>query len=156
MDINVIFEKLSEDLSREYSHWNFYIQSATSIQGLHREEIGEFLLGQAKEEMGHIEEFKRLLHGLIARRNLNFKVPTKIADFNNNLSNCSEILQEALKMEDEVVSNYVARIEDACKLQENGGEDAIDGKYIELFLEDQILDSRKDADHIRMMLKSNV
>jgi len=152
MNINVLVESLAEDLSREYSHWNFYLQSATSIEGLHREEIGEFLLDQSKEEMGHVEEFKRLLHGLIKRRNLNYKVSTKIADFKNNLSDCVEILNEALKIEDEVVSNYVVRIQQACELQENGGEDAIDGKYIELFLEDQILDSRKDADHIRMML----
>ncbi len=55
-------------------------------------------------------------------------------------------------MEDQVVSNYVQRINEACKLQENGSDDEIDGKYIELFLEDQILDSRKDADNIRMML----
>jgi len=155
MDINVIVKNLSQDLSREYSHWNFYLQSATSLKGLHREEIGEFLLDQAKEEMGHVEEFKRLLHGLIVRRNLDCKVPTVVAPFNNNLSDCTQILQAALKMEDDVVSNYVTRIEEACKLQENGGEDAIDGKCIELFLEDQILDSRKDADHIRMML-SNV
>lgn len=156
MDINGIVENLSQDLSREYSHWNFYLQSATSLQGLHREEIGEFLLDQAKEEMGHVEEFKRLLHGLITRRNLDCKVPTVIAPFNNNLSDCTQVLQAALKMEDDVVSNYVTRIEEACLLQENGGEDAVDGKYIELFLEDQILDSRKDADHIRMMLKENL
>ena len=155
MDINEIVELLLKDLSREYSHWNFYLQAATSIKGFHREEIGKFLLDQSKDEMGHVEAFKRLLHGLIERRNLDFKVFTEIAPFNNNLSDCSKILKAALKMEDDVVSNYVARIEHACKLQENGGEDAIDGKYIELFLEDQILDSRKDADHIRMML-SNV
>jgi len=156
MNIDKMIELLSEDLSREYSHWNFYIQSATSIVGLHREEIGEFLLDQAKEEMTHIEEFKRVLHGLITRRNLNALVPTKISDFKNNLSIPFEILIEALKMEDEVVAKYVQRIEDANALQENGGEDKIDGKYLELFLEDQIQDSRKDADNIRMMIKNIV
>ena len=156
MNIDKMVELLSEDLSREYSHWNFYIQSATSITSLHREEIGEFLLEQAKEEMGHIEEFKRVLHGLITRRNLKVMVPTKIALFKNNLNIPFEILIEALKMEDEVVANYIQRIEDANALQENGGEDKIDGKYLELFLEDQIQDSRKDADNIRMMIKNIV
>ena len=151
-----MIELLSEDLSREYSHWNFYIQAATSIVGLHREEIGEFLLEQSKEEMTHVEEFKRVLHGIITRRNLKALVPTKISDFKNNLSITFEILNEALKMEDEVVANYVQRIEDAISLQENGGEDKIDGKYLELFLEDQIQDSRKDADNIRMMIKNIV
>jgi len=152
MNINSIYELLCEDLSREYSHWNFYLQSATSIKGLNRLEIGEFLLEQAQEEMKHVEEFKRLLHGINVRRNLEKEVPTKIAKFNSELTDSVQILEEALKMEDQVVSNYVQRINDACKLQENGSEDEIDGKYIELFLEDQILDSRKDADNIRMML----
>lgn len=153
MNINKFVELLSEDLSREYSHWNFYIQAATSITSLHREELGEFLLEQSKEEMGHIEEFKRVLHGIITRRNLDFSVPTRIAEFKNNLSCPEEILKEALRLEDEVVANYVQRIEDANKLQENGGEDRVDGKFVELFLEDQILDSRSDADNIRMMIK---
>lgn len=153
MNINEIYELLCEDLSREYSHWNFYLQSSTSILGINRLEIGEFLLEQSQEEMKHVEEFKRLLHGLNSRRKLNKMIPTKIAEFKNNLSDPVEILQESLKMEDGVVEKYVQRINDACKLQENGGEDEIDGKYIELFLEDQILDSRKDADNIRMMLK---
>jgi ferritin len=154
MTINKLIELLSEDLSREYSHWNFYIQAATSITSLHREEIGEFLLKQAQEEMGHVEEFKRVLHGISNRRNLNISVPTKIAEFKNNLSDPAQILREALKMEDEVVANYIQRIEDANKLQENGGEDKVDGKFVELFLEDQILDSRSDADNIRMMIKN--
>jgi ferritin len=156
MNIEKMIELLCEDLSREYSHWNFYLQAATSITGLHREEIGEFLLEQAKEEMTHVEEFKRVLHGIITKRNLKITVPTKIAEFNNNLNDIVEILKEALRIEDEVVKNYVQRIDDANLLQENGNnnEDKIDGKYIELFLEDQIMDSRKDADHIRMMIKN--
>lgn len=153
MNIEKMVDLLREDLAREYSHWNFYIQSATAIKGLHREEIGEFLLNQAKEEMAHIEEFKRVLHGIITRRNLEKHVPTDTAQFKNYLACPNEILKEALRMEDEVVSNYIQRIEDASALQENGGEDKIDGKFIELFLEDQILDSRTDADNIRMMIK---
>jgi ferritin len=155
MNIDQIFDLLSQDLSREYSHWNFYLQSATSITSLHREEIGEFLLKQAQEEMEHVEQFKRVLHGLIKRRNLKKSVPTKIAEFKNNISCPKEILSEALRMEDQVVENYVQRIEDVCKFQENGGDDKIDGKYIELFLEDQILDSRADADNIRMMIENS-
>lgn len=154
MTIDKLIELLCEDLSREYSHWNFYIQAATSITSLHREEIGEFLLKQAQEEMTHIEEFKRVLHGISTRRNLNISVPTKIAEFKSNLSQPEQILREALRMEDEVVAKYIQRIDDANELQENGGEDKIDGKFVELFLEDQILDSRSDADNIRMMIKN--
>jgi ferritin len=154
MKIEDLVDLLVVDLSREYSHWHFYIQASTSIVGLHREEIGEFLLEEANGEMKHVEEFKRMLHGVITRRNLNKKVPTKVAEFKNDLCCPKEILEEALRMEDEVVKNYVERIENACSLQENGGEDKVDGKFIELFLEDQITDSRKDADQIRMMIKN--
>jgi len=155
MNLDKLIDLLNEDLSREYSHWHFYMQAATSVTGLHREELGEFFLEEAAGEMKHIEEFKRLLNGLLSRRQINKSVTTKVADFKNNLSCPEEILEEALRMEEEVVSKYVARIEDASKLQENEGEDKIDGKYIELFLEDQILDSRSDADNIRMMIKKS-
>lgn len=143
---------LNEDLSREYSHWNFYIHASTSVVGLHREEIAEFLLKQAEEEMKHIEEFKKLIYGIATRRRMDFDPIAESADFAKNLKCPNSILLEALKMEDQVVAQYVQRIEDANLLQENGGEDKIDGKFIELFLEDQIMDSRKDADNIRMML----
>lgn len=154
MNIEKMVDLLNEDLSREYSHWHFYIHASTCLVGLHREEIGEFLLKQAQGEMKHIVEFKKLIHGLNTRRELEKSVSTNVAEFKNNLHCPKEILKEALIMEDEVVKNYIQRIEDANKLQDNGGKDNVDGKYIELFLEDQILDSRSDADEIRMMLKN--
>lgn len=154
MNIEKLFELLNEDLSREYSHWHYYMSTAASIEGLHRQEIGEFLLDQAKGEMQHVFEFKNLLHALIVKRNLNKQVCTKVAEYKNNLICPKEILAEALKMEDEVVKNYTQRIEDASNLQNSEDEnDKVDGKYIELFLEDQLADSRKDADQIRMMIK---
>ena len=104
--------------------------------------------------MKHVEQFGKLINGLICRRNLNKNVSTDIKKFKNNLSCPKLILEEALRMEDEVVLNYINRIEDAQKLQLSSEEDRIDGRYIELFLEDQIVDSRTDADHIRMMLSS--
>ena len=151
MNIEKMLNLLNEDLSREYSHWNFYIHASTSVVGLHREEMAEFLLKQAEGEMKHIEEFKKLIYGIATRR-MDFNPTTESADFEKNLKDPKSILLEALQMDDQVVARYVQRIEDANRLQENGGEDKIDGKFIELFLEDQIMDSRKDADNIRMML----
>jgi len=139
--------KLNQDLANEYKHWNFYIQAMTNVQGLHREEIGEFLKKEAAGEMLHIEEFKRVIIGLGG------KPTTNAAPFAHDIVTPKEILEYALVMEDEVVWNYVHRIDDAVMLQENGGIDKVHGKYVELFLEDQILDSRNDADHIREMLK---
>lgn len=122
------------------------MQASTLVVGLHRQEIHEFLLEQAQEEMKHIEVFKRLIIGLGG-------MPTcQTAKFIENLSDPYDILAEALRMEEEVVDNYVGRIDHAEELQANGGSDKVDGKYIELFLEEQILHSRADADHIKEML----
>jgi ferritin len=154
MNIDKLFNELNEDLSREYSHWHFYMSAASNIEGLHRQELSEFLLEQAKGEMQHILQFKNLLNALIIKRNLNKTVCTKVADYKNNLKCPKDILIEALRMEDQVVKNYAQRIEDASNLQNNEDEnDKVDGKYIELFLEDQLTDSRNDADQIRMMIK---
>lgn len=154
--IDFILENLINDLANEYSHWHFYIQASTNITGLHRKELSEFFEEQASSEMKHVLEFRKLIQGLITKRNLKLNVPNKVAEFKENLNSAVDLLNFALEMEDKVVSNYVKRIEDVSLLQQNGSEDSIDGKYIELFLEDQILDSRADADEIREMLKISI
>lgn len=152
MNLENLIDLLNDDLSREYSHWHFYISAASSVKGLHREELREFFLEEAEGEMKHVGEFRNLIQGLITRRNLNKSINELPCKYVYGLSKPEDILKEALKMEDEVVANYVQRINQASQLQENGGEDEIDAKYVELFLEDQILDSRHDADNIREML----
>ena len=147
MNLEKMICMLNDDLGNEYSHWHFYLNAATRVVGLDRQEIQEYLLAEAAGEMKHVEEFKRLIIGLGG-------VPsTTVASFQDGLTDTHQILVEALRMEDEVVHNYVHRIDDACELQSNGGIDKIHGKYIELFLEEQILASRADADHIREIVK---
>lgn len=141
---------LNSDLVREYSHWNFYIHAAAVVKGPHREELAEFFREQAASEMKHIEQFKRLILGLGGTPTTDVGITIFITQ--PNLSNPNDLLKAALEMEEEVVENYVKRIDDADLLQANGGKDKVDGKYIELFLEDQIMDSRTDADHIREMI----
>jgi bacterioferritin (cytochrome b1) len=141
-----MLERLNGDLANELSHWLFYMHHATKVVGLHREEISEFLLESAKGEMEHIEAFQRLIIGLGGSPTI------YISPIVSGLTDPHQILEEALKMEQKVVENYVQRIEEARGLQENP-QTAVDGKYIELFLEDQILDSRSDVDNIREMLK---
>lgn len=152
MNLENLIDLLNSDLSREYSHWHFYMSAASSVRGLHREELREFFLEEAKGEMQHVQEFRSLIQGLITKRNLNKKITELPCEYAFGLNKPEDILKEALKMEDEVVRNYAERIINASKLQENGGEDEVDGKYVELFLEDQLSDSRHDADHIREML----
>lgn len=140
---------LNEDLVNEYSHWNFYLSAASNVQGLHREEYREFFLNQAAEEAKHIDEFKRLIIGLGG-------IPfshVKMAFYSTDIR---ELLTEAMEMEYKVVENYVNRIDESIELQNNGGMDKIHGKYLEIFLEEQVKHSREDADEIAQMLSGSV
>lgn len=142
--LDKLVNALNEDLSREYAHWNFYVHSSVMVQGLHREEISEFLLGQANEEMAHIIQWKKLILGL------GYTPTCEVAPFTANLVEPLGILEEALRMEDEVVGNFVDRIKQANELYD---EENVSSKWIELFLEDQVIDSRGDADNMREMVK---
>jgi ferritin-like protein len=159
MDIEQLASLLCEDLMNEYAHWHFYIQASTNVRGLHRQEISEFFLEQASGEMKHIEEFRRMIQGLITRRNLKLNVPNHPCNFAQGMSCPKALLDAALQMEDNVVRNYVIRKGQAESIADADladMEDSIDATYIALFLEDQILDSRGDADNIREMIKNGI
>lgn len=139
MTKNELVAKLNSDLKNELKHMHFYLHSAAVIRGLHREELREYLEEHALSEFEHVKEFTKVIVGLGG-------VPTKEVNVYPTLTDPIEIIKYAVDMEDEVVSNYVERMEDAKKL---GG---VDGSYVEIFLEDQILDSRQDADNLRLMI----
>jgi ferritin-like protein len=156
MNIEQMVDLLMGDLANEYAHMHFYMQAATNVRGLHRQEIGEFFSEQASSEMKHVDEFRKMIQGIITRRNLNKTVPNTVAEFKEELTCPRGLLKAALEMEDQVVLNYVTRHSQAETLASGGNEDAIDGTYVALFLEDQILDSRGDADNIREMLENAI
>jgi ferritin-like protein len=157
MTIDEFVDLLMSDLANEYAHMHFYMQAATNVRGLHRQELSEFFTEQAKSEMNHVDEFRKMIQGLITRRKLNKKVLNAVADFKKDLSCPKALLRAALEMEDKVVSNYVERKQQAEALSENLDLfDKVDGTYVGLFLEDQILDSRGDADNILEMLESAI
>ena len=148
MNLNQLINLLNEDLSREYMHWHFYMNAAIRVQTLHRAEIQELMLEEAAGEMKHIEEFGKLIVGLGG-------TPTvEVASFESNATDPKIILEEALKMEEEVVTNYVQRMDDAEKLESLGGIDKVHGRYVHIFLEDQILDSRQAVDHYKQLIAS--
>ncbi len=134
---------LKDDLEREYKHWHFYMNAANSITGPHRIEMQEFLLKQASSEMGHISQFQQLIIGL------GDKPRESVILSSEYLTTPLEILKHALKMEEEVIAYFVERLDQVSALE----NDKINAVYIGLFLEDQILDSRADADNLKEMLK---
>lgn len=136
-----LIASLNADLTNEYKHWHFYMLSAAKVTGLHREEIKEFLLKQAASEMTHISQFSDLIVGLGGQPSC---MP---ADFPTYFHLPDSILSYALEMEEEVIKNYFERMKQAEEL------DSPDGRWVVIFLEDQMADSRADADHIRQMLR---
>ncbi|RDJ35608.1 MAG: ferritin-like domain-containing protein [Crenarchaeota archaeon] len=146
--LNELIDKLNEDLSREYSHMHFYIHAAATVTGLHREEYQELFMKEAADEMGHVHEFGKLILGLGGQPN-----PVVAPFFHAHNPDPKTLIQEAIKMEEEVVANYVQRMDDAEELEKNGGIDKVHGRWVHIFLEDQIIDSRQTVDQFREILK---
>jgi bacterioferritin (cytochrome b1) len=141
MNYEKMHELLNEDLKNEWKHLRFYLHHASSVVGLHREEFKEVLLKQAASEMTHVTQFSDLIIGIGGN-------PTCDSNDFEKFENVAHILKYALDMEEEVVSRYVARIEDAKNLLSE-----VDARWLEIFLEKQIEHSREDADEFRQMLK---
>ena len=142
MNLESLIENLNEDLKNERKHMLFYLTNASTITGLNRIEIKEFLLEEAASEMKHVEQFQNLILGLGG----------KINEFSHNhfdiFENPKDIIQYAYNMEMEVIYNYTRRIKEAQQLNDHNG------LWIEIFLEDQISHSREDADSMKQMLKN--
>lgn len=140
MNKKEIVDLLNNDLKNEWKHHCFYLHNAGNIIGLHAKEYKEWLLNQATSEMSHVSQFADLIVGLGGE-------PGKEVNTFPSLKDPKEILTYAAEMEEEVVKNYVERIEQAESM---GG---VDGRWIVIFLESQIEDSRKDLDEIKQILR---
>lgn len=133
--------KLVSDLGNEYTHMLFYVHAASTILGPHRLEYQEFLEEQAASEMKHVRQFSDLILSLGGVPEVSYKTfPT--------LTVVKDILNYAIKLESEVLGNYLTRMEEADIL---GGED---GMAIRLFLEEQFLHSREDRDRMKLFVLS--
>ena len=143
MNLNEMIDILNEDLANEIKHLLFYSAHASSMTGPERLELQEFFIEQAKSELEHVQQFSNLIVGLGG-------IPeSQPSSFNRYASGNKAILQEALRIEQDVVKNYALRIEQAQSM-----EGLIeDKKYIEIFLEDQLKDSRSDIDNICQILR---
>lgn len=133
-----LIEALNSDLKNELKHWNFYMQSYALIRGMHRNHLRSFLQDAAKEEQTHIQEFADLIVGLGGKPSFEFVSV-------NRESDADTIIGTAILFEEEVVNNYVERM---AMAEELGGAD---GRWVTVFLEDQLEASRKDLDNLRMM-----
>lgn len=138
--------KLNSDLVNEYTHMHFYLNSSFLVEGTYRDEVSEWLVKHATSEFLHIQQFAKMIVGLDGMPATNHHDIPRLTDPH-------EIFLYAQKLESEVVANYVQRMEEVIESKEL---DPSDAKYVELFLEDQVLDSRGDLDEIKQFLKRNV
>lgn len=140
MDLVTLIENLKEDLKNERKHMLFYLTNASTVTGMNRIEVKELLLEEAASEMKHVEEFQNLILGL------NGKIENCEFNHFDVFTDAKKILEYAYKMEMEVVYNYTRRIKEAQQLNDHNG------LYIEIFLEEQIMHSRTDANNIKQIL----
>jgi bacterioferritin (cytochrome b1) len=145
MQLHEIVTLLNEDLKNEWKHMQFYLHHASAITGLHAHEYKEFLLEQAASEMKHVQQFSDMLFGL------GITPTTEINEF-SKLTSAKLILESAAAMEEDVVKNYVQRIAQLSTLTFHSSAEAADAKWIEIFLEEQVKDSREDLDHLMRIL----
>ena len=141
MSNDKLIELLNGDLKNEWTHMNFYLYHASAVVGLHRHEFKEFFAKEAASEMQHVLEFSDMIRGLGGS-------PIVESHVFKMLSDPREIIEAALQMEEHVVDNYTNRIVDASKMS-----DAVNARWLEIFLEKQIEHSREDVDEFRQILK---
>lgn len=145
MQLAEIVTLLNDDLKNEWKHMQFYLHHASAITGLHAHEYKEFLLEQAASEMKHVQQFSDLLFGM------GVTPTTEINEF-AKFKSAKSILEFAAAMEEDVVKNYVQRISQLSTIAFQSSAEVADAKWIEIFLEEQIKDSREDLDHLNRIL----
>lgn len=135
------------DLKNERKHLLFYLTAASTVSGPHREEYKELFEKEAAGEMQHVLEFQNVLLGL----------GVDLAEAEETVTNypyivsydLKELLEFALAMEKEVVSNYSNRLAENLGLLDDPEK-----RYIEIFYEDQIKKSQEDVDNYKMILRN--
>lgn len=137
--------KLNEDLKNEWKHLKFYAHHASAVIGLHAHEYKELMTEQASSELNHVIQFSDLIVGLGGW-------PTTDSNDFPSFEQPRDIIAYAIAMENEVVQNYTNRIAELNNIPDTDDTRA-HKKWVEIFLEKQIEDSRQDLDHFKQILK---
>ncbi len=136
-----LVDMLQEDLKNERKHLLFYLQAGVMVQGLHREEIGEFLIKEAQGELAHVEEFSRTIVHLGG-------VPgVEVNPFPSDLACPVAILKYVVQMEQEVADKYAERLRATHEMETAAVA------FVHVFYEDQIKDSQQTAWEVSQMIK---
>ena len=139
-------ELLLDDLKHEWKHLRFYAYHASAITGLHAHEYKELFQEQAKSELNHVGQFMDMIIGLGGN-------PTDESHDFPKFTDARAALEYAAEMEAQVVANYSRQIKMLEEIPIITDSDIADKRWIEIFLEKQIEDSRQDLDHFRQLLR---
>lgn len=139
MTLDEMLPLLVYDLKNEWKHLRFYLYHASAITGPHAEEYKEVFLKEAASEMEHVTEFSDLIWGLGGE-------PTPTSNDFPLFTEVRDAIAYALEMEQEVVKNYAERIRQAEALPDPVG------RWLTIFLEDQINHSQRDVDRFKRLL----
>ena len=136
-----LIELVNADLKNELKHLQFYLHASVMLQGLHRQELREYLAAEAASELTHCLQFAELV--------VHFGgVPEVVGnEFPSGVSCPVAILKAAVEMEQEVADNYAER------LRQTEGLENASTAYCHVFYEEQLADSQKAAWEVAQMVK---
>jgi bacterioferritin (cytochrome b1) len=143
MTLSQFLEIMNSDLANEWTHLSFYLYHASAVAGLHAHEYKEFFTKAAEGEMAHVQAFLDRLHGL------NYAQPCQSPKVFTYATRIEDILTLAIKLEEDVVTNYTQRL---TQLDALAGAHPETAAYLKVFYEDQIQDSYEDCEHMRRLV----
>lgn len=141
-----LLENIYFDLRNERKHMMFYLTNAGSMTGLLSDEYAELFLDSAKEELEHVKEFQNMYVGLGGSLVINAGV--EIIPIETDVKRA---ILAALELEEEVVENYAKRIDE---IENDQFADNVTKKWLVVFYEDQLKNSRTDVDKYNRIIKN--
>ena len=131
-----LIDGLNEDLSAEYQAVIMYRTYASQVGGPYRIELRGFFEGEIPDELGHAAFLADKIVALGG-------TPTTSAAPVPTAGGARQMLENALRAEEDTIARYTKRIDQA----ERAGEIAI-----KIELEDLVVDETRHRDDIRRML----
>lgn len=141
-----LLENIYLDLRNERKHMMFYLTNAGSMTGLLSDEYAEHFLDSAKEELEHVKEFQNMYVGLGGSLVINAGIENIPIE-----TDVKRAILAALELEEEVVENYAKRIDE---IENDQFIDNITKKWLVVFYEDQLKNSRTDVDKYNRIIKN--
>jgi bacterioferritin len=135
-DNTTLIDGLNEDLAAEYQAVIMYRTYASLVTGPYRQELRAFFESEIPDELGHAAV---LADKIVALGGTPVMAPADVPAAKST----KEMLENALKAEEETIARYTRRIEQA----EQAGEVAI-----KLHLENLVVDEATHRDDLRRML----